>query len=430
MSGGTVAQLALVLVLVLINAAFAGSEIAIITLREGQLARLRERGLPGRIVSRLASEPTRFLATIQIGITLAGFLASATAAVSIAEEVAPYLSALGRAAGPLSIVITTLVLTFITLVVGELSPKRLAMQRAEGWALAAALPLAAVAFLARPAVWLLSQATDLLVRLAGGDPSVRREEITSEELRDLITSRPWFSPGQQRIIEGAIEGGQRTLREIIVPRPDVLAFQASTPAPEALTRFLDTGHTRAPVYEGDAGLDGVIGLVHVRDLLNRETELRQLVRPVTTLPESARVIDALRQLQRERQHMAVVASEHGGVEGIVTTEDLVEELVGEIFDEFDRNLASVVREPSGAMLLDGGYPIHDLEDLGVELPPGEYATVGGLVMDQLGRIAVPGDRFSVNGWEVEVTRVQGLAVDQVRLRQAPREPQQAREEAS
>ncbi|MCC6238412.1 MAG: HlyC/CorC family transporter [Dehalococcoidia bacterium] len=424
---GTLSQLGLVLVLVLVNAAFAGSEIAILTLREGQLQRMRERGLPGRIVARLAEQPTQFLATIQIGITLAGFLASATAAVSLSEEVVPYLAALGRAAEPVAILLVTLVLTFVTLVVGELSPKRLAMQRAEPWALAAAIPLAGVALFARPAVWLLSKATDLLVRLAGGDPTARRDVITQEELEDLITSRVWFSPAQQRIIEGAIEGGERTLREILVPRVDVVAFPASMPASDAIGRFVASGHTRAPVYEGEAGLDGVTGVVHVLDLLDSDRPLREFIRPVATLPESARVIEALRQMQRERQRMAVVASEHGGVEGIVTTEDLVEELVGEIFDEFDRNLISVVREPSGAMLLDGGYPIHDLVDVGVELPEGEYATVGGLVMDQLGRIPEPGDRFVLNGWDVEVLRMDGLAVDQVRVRRAtPEEPSEAR----
>ena len=415
----TPSQLGLVVFLVLINAAFAGSEIAIITLREGQVARLQESGAAGRIVARLAAEPTRLLATIQIGITLAGFLASATAAVSLAHAVSPSLSFLGRGAEPVAILLVTLVLTFVTLVAGELAPKRLAMQRAESWALTAAFPLAAVALVARPAVWLLSKATDLIVRLLGGDPHLQREDITQEELQDLLTSRRWFSPAQQRIIEGAIEGGDRTLREILVPRVDVLAFSASLSAAEARLRFAESGHTRAPVYEGDAGLDGVVGVVHVLDLLDADGALRQWVRPIATLPESARVVPALRQLQRERQRMAVVASEHGGVEGIVTTEDLVEELVGEIFDEFDPNLTSVVREPTGAMLLDGGYPIHDLTDVGVELPVGEYATVGGLVMDQLGRIPAPGDRFALNGWEVEVTRVDGLAVDQVRLRRLP-----------
>lgn len=415
---GTTTQLLVIVVLLIVEAAFAGSEIAIITLREGQLARLRERGLPGRILVRLAAEPTRFLATIQIGITLAGFLASATAAVALAAQVTPYLEALGAAANPVAILLVTLALTFVTLVFGELAPKRLAMQRAESWALASALPLAAVEFITRPAVWLLSKSTDLMVRLAGGDPAAKTEDITQEEVQDLLTSRSWFSPGHQRIIEGALEVGDRTLREILTPRVDVLAFAASTPARDAVQRFVASGHTRAPVYEGDAGLDGVIGVVHVLDLLDNDAPVRNFVRPVATLPESARVVEALRQLQRDRQRMAVIASEHGGVEGIVTTEDLVEELVGEIFDEFDRNLSSVVREPSGAILLDGGYPMHDLVDVGVELPTGEYATLGGLVMDQLGRIAAPGDHFVLNGWHVEVVSVDGLAVDSVRLRPA------------
>lgn len=407
-------QIGLVFVLILLNAGFAGSEIALITLREGQLTRLQEQGGAGRLVARLAREPTRFLATIQIGITLAGFLASATAAVSLSEPLRPLLEPLGGAANAVSIVIVTLVLTFLTLVFGELAPKRVAMQTAERWALIAAFPLRAIELVARPAIRLLSLTTDLVVRLVGADPKAQREDITSEELEELLTSRRWFTPGQQRIILGAIEGGERTLREILVPRVDVLAFSSSTSTEEAVRLFGETGHTRAPVYEGD-GLDDVMGQVHVLDVLEREGTVGRWVRPIATLPESARVVEALRQMQRDRHRMAVVASEHGGVEGIVTTEDLVEELVGEIFDEFDRDISKVVREPSGAMLVGGSYPIHDLEDLGVDMPEGDYATVSGLVMSQLGRIPRVGDRFTLGAWDVAVTRMRGLAVAEVRM---------------
>lgn len=422
-------QLGLVFVLILLNAGFAGSEIALITLREGQLTRMEEQGGAGRLVARLAREPTRFLATIQIGITLAGFLASATAAVSLSEPIRPLLEPLGGAANAVSIVIVTLALTFLTLVFGELAPKRVAMQGAERWALIAAFPLAGIELIARPAIRLLSLTTDLVVRLVGADPKAQREDITSEELEELLTSRRWFTPGQQRIILGAIEGGERTLREILVPRVDVLAFSSSTPTEEAVRLFGETGHTRAPVYEGD-GLDDVMGQVHVLDVLDRDGTVGRWVRPIATLPESARVVEALRQMQRDRHRMAVVASEHGGVEGIVTTEDLVEELVGEIFDEFDRDISKVVREPSGAMLVGGSYPIHDLEDLGVDMPEGDYATVSGLVMSQLGRIPREGDRFTLGAWDVTVTRMRGLAVAEVRMRRVTNTELAAVEEAS
>src|ERR671910_1268804 len=185
---GIWAQLGLVLVLVVVNAAFAGSEVALISLREGQLRRLEQEGGRGRLVAQLARDPNQFLSTIQIGITLAGFLASAAAAVALAEPLVPLLGFLGRAAEPAAVVLVTMVLTYLTLVVGELAPKRIALQRPERWARRAARPLAVISTLTRPAVWLLSKSTDLLVRLAGADPGRQRQAVTEEEVRDMIAT--------------------------------------------------------------------------------------------------------------------------------------------------------------------------------------------------------------------------------------------------
>ncbi|GAB3935657.1 hypothetical protein GCM10027614_10740 [Micromonospora vulcania] len=229
--GGQIGQLALVAVLVLVNAALSGSEMALVTLREGQLRRLGRRGRSGERLIRLSRDPNRYLATIQLGITLAGFLASAAAAVSLAGPLVGPLGFLGGAARP-AVLVVTVALTLVTLVFGELAPKRLAMQRAERWALLSAGPLDLLARLSRPAVWLLSRATNMVVRLAGGDPRANREEMTEDELREMLVSQRGLSAQQREILTGAFDIAGRTLREILVARREVTTLPASLAADE------------------------------------------------------------------------------------------------------------------------------------------------------------------------------------------------------
>jgi putative hemolysin len=403
------AELALVLVLVLLNAAFAGTEMALVSLREGQLQQLEQRSSTGALVARLARDPNRFLATIQIGITLAGFLASAAAAVSLAEPLESPLDFLGAAARPVSIVIVTLVLSYVTLVVGELAPKRVAMQRAERWALLTAFT--------RPVVWLLSRSTDVVVRLMGGDPSVQREEVTEQELRELVGTQPTFTTKQRLIIDGAFEISGRTLAEVLRPRPDVVVLDSTWPARDALRVLVGSGHSRAPVAHG-ANLDEVVGVVHLRDLLDHgDRPVGDLAGELPAFPETAGVLDALHELQARRLQLALVVDEHGAAAGIVTVEDLLEELVGEIYDESDRDVVAVRREADGSLVMPGRFPVHDLEDLGVrDMPEGPYATVAGLVLDLLGRVPDgPGDRVTVAGRTIEVLAVDGRAISEVRV---------------
>ncbi|MER7367543.1 hemolysin family protein, partial [Nonomuraea wenchangensis] len=247
-------QLALVVVLVILNAVFAGSELALISLREGQLRRLEQRGQGGKVLARLARDPNQFLATIQLVITLSGFLASATAAVTLSEPLVPLLGFLGDAANPIAIVLVTIVLTFLTLVFGELAPKRVAMQRAESWALLVARPLSLIATLSRPVVWALARSTDLTVRLMGGDPDRHREEISPEEIRDLVATHRGFTPEQRLIISGAVEISDRVLREVLVSRREVFTLDAATPVEPARRLLAASGHSRAPVV-GGRGLD-------------------------------------------------------------------------------------------------------------------------------------------------------------------------------
>jgi putative hemolysin len=417
------AEIGLVLLLVSINAAFAGSEVALISLREGQLRRLEREGEQGRLVARLARDPNQFLSTIQIGITLAGFLASAAAAVSLAEPLVPLLGFLGRAADPAAVVLVTLVLTYLTLVVGELAPKRIALQRPERWARRAARPLAVISTLTRPAVWLLSKSTDLLVRLAGADPRRQREEVTEEEVRDMIATGSVFRPEQRRILSEAIEIGERRLRDILVPRRDVVTVPADALVAEAIGILVGTTHGRAPVYRGD--LDDVVGLVTLQDLVGAEGRAVDHVRPVLALPESMGVLDALRRLQAEREQLAIVLNEYGGTEGIVTVEDLLEELVGEIYDEFDPDSRGIHRQPDGSLILPGSFPVHDLADLGITLPEGDYATLAGLVLDRMGRIPGKGETVDVDEWRLEVLGVDHNAITQVRLVPLPNPAQDA-----
>ena len=269
-------QLLLVAILVLVNAAFAGTELALVSLRESQLQRLEEGSATGAVLARLARQPNQFLATIQVGITLAGFLASAAAAVSLAEPLEAPLSFLGGAAGPVSVVLVTLILAYFTLVFGELAPKRIAMQRAERWAMVMARPLDILSTLTKPVVWLLSKSTDIAVRVLGGDPDRQREEVTGDELRDMVAIHETFPPEQRQIIDGAFEISERTLDEVMVPRNDVVVIDADSTCREALDLLVETGHSRAPVAE-KRNLDKAVGMVRLRSLIGHDHE------PVTSV---------------------------------------------------------------------------------------------------------------------------------------------------
>lgn len=415
MEDGIWLQLTLVAFLVMLNAIFAGAELALVSLREGQLRRLADQGRSGAVLADLARDPNRFLATIQIVITLSGFFASASAAVTLAQPVADGLGFLGEAARPVSVVLVTLAIAYVTLVVGELAPKRLAMQRAEGWGLFVARPLSWLAAVTRPVVWLLSKSADLVVRVLGGDPGQRAQEVTEDEVRDMATNLSLFSPEHRVIISGAFDISERSLRQILRPRRDVVVLDESLPTAEGIARLMGAGHSRAPVAP-DADLDRVRGVVHLRDLIDRDTSVGEVAKSPLIFPETVEALDALREMRRVRQHLAIVINEHGTAEGIVTIEDLLEELVGEIYDESDRDVARVVRLPSGAMEMPGSFPVHDLEDVGIDLPAGEYTTVAGMVLEALGRIPEePGDTVTVGDWKVTVLAVDDRAITRVRL---------------
>lgn len=412
-------DIGLITVLLLLNGLFAGSEIALISLREGQLTALERSNVRrDQVLARLARDPNRFLGTIQLGITLAGYLASATAAVTLAEPLVPMLTFLGGAAEAIAITSVTIVLAAVNIVVGELAPKRLAMQYAQRWALLVAVPLDMLATFSKPMVWMLGKATDILVRLLGGNPEAAAEQLSPEELRELVAAHRGLTADQREMISGALEINERVLREILIARRAVVMLSSDMSVEAARTVLVESGHSRAPVVH-TRDLDEVVGVVHLRDLSGPGPTVTDVARPAMQLPDSLPVSDALRRFKTEREQFAIVVDERGGVAGIVTLEDVLEEIVGEIYDETDRDIMGVSTTPDGHLILPGSFPIHDLTDVGVELtdaPPGDYTTIAGLVLVSLGRIpAGSGDHVELADWTIEVSGVGQNAITEVRL---------------
>jgi putative hemolysin len=268
-------------------------------------------------------------------------------------------------------------------------------------------------------VSLLGVSTDLVVRLTGADPSQGRDAPTQEEVRDLIATGGLYDPEERRIITGALEAAERVLREVLRPRRTVVALRSDTPARDALRRLVASGHSRAPVYT--ERLDDTDRIVGVMDLVEADGVVADHARPIVALPDSLGLIDALRRLQTSRTSLAVVVDEYGGVSGIVSIEDLMEELVGEIHDEYDRDVRDAVRNPDGSVSVVGRYPLHDLVDVRVDLPPEDIAevdavTVAGLVSELLGRLPEVGDEVEVGGYHLRVDVVAGRTAGLVTVR--------------
>lgn len=399
----------LVLLFVVVGGLFAGTELALVSLRESQLAQLERRGARGRRAAALARNPTRFLAAVQIGITVTGFFSAAYGAATLAPDLAPALVRLGLsapAAQTAAVVLLTLVIAYLSLVLGELVPKRLALQRATGVAIVAAPVLDRFAGLVRPVVWALSASTDAVVRLVGGDPAARAEQISDEELRELVVTHEGLEDDERRIVHDVLGAGRHTLADVMRPRGEVVVLAADLSVAEVLGDVHAHPYSRYPVT-GD-GIDDVIGYLHVRDLLGAapDTPVGSLARTVPAVPGTAALLPTLATMRRQGTHLAVVVDEYGGTDGIVTLEDVIEELVGDIRDEYDRP-SDLPAQRSGAVLrVDATCPIADFAEItGVHLAPGPYRTVAGYVVDRLGRLARVGDKVAGGGAELVVAQV-------------------------
>jgi putative hemolysin len=432
-AGRTLLNIGIVLLLILIEGLFVAAEIALVSLREGQARSLAESGRRGAVVAKLVADPNRFLAAVQIGVTTTALLSSAFGAVTLSDEAKKFLihhgwsDGLAAATGVIGV---TLVITFVTLVVGELAPKRLALQRTEGAAKLFGPPLNRIASFFRPVIWLLSRSTNGLVRLLGGDPEAGREPITEDELRGLVAAHESLSSDERRLIDEVFAAGERSIGEVMVPRTDVVFLDGALTVSKATRIASESPHERYPVIGRTS--DEVLGYVHIRDLVlgeprSHDRTVGALAREVKVLPGTKRVLSALSEMRREGHHLAIVVDEYGGTDGIVTLEDLVEEVIGDIRDEGGVPAQDEPRRLSGGVVeLDGKENLDEVAEVtGLELPDGPYATLGGWVMAELGRLPQLHDQVAHDDYRLEVVEIDGRRVARVRV--TPPAPADGRE---
>jgi putative hemolysin len=421
-------EIAIILALVVANGVFAGAEIAIIALRKTRLAQLVEEGRPSaRAVKRLRDEPERFLATVQIGITIVGASAAAFGGAAVAGRLAPHLRELpgvARYADQIALGVVVALVSFLSLVLGELVPKSLALHASERYALLVARPLLALSSLARPVVWLLTQASNVVLRPFGDRTTFTEARLSVEEIEQLVDEAGKvgaLDAPTAEITSRALAFRDLTAGDVMVPRSRVVALPRNAPPEELKRLLLEEGRSRMPVHDGT--LDEIVGYVMAKDLAAMAWErqlivLDDLLRPVHFVPASARAVHVLRELQRRRTQIAVVVDEHGGVAGLLTLEDLVEELVGEIVGEQEQVETLFQPEPTGTALVRGDAPIREVNRaFELDLPEGDgYSTVAGLCIALAGAVPERGARLlSPDGTGIEVVDASPRVVRLVRL---------------
>ena len=421
-------ELVVIILLTLLEGFFVAGEIALVSIRRSRVEQLVDEGRPGaKRVRRLLDEPGRFLAVSQLGLTVIGFFASAYAAVSLVSYLADALRSLGMDSGTadgLALVIVTVTLALFTIVFAELVPKTLALANAERFAIALSLPIEFLARALSPLIRLLTGITSAIAGIFGARATAEAQ-ITAEELR-LIVERGGeqgvLEAEEEQMINAVIELGSRRVHEVMIPRIDIAAMPVTATFDEAISTFVEEGHSRVPVYEET--VDEIVGILYAKDLLpflrsasGPRPELRTLLRSPVYIPESMTVDDLLHEFQRRKVHIAIVLDEYGGTAGLVTIEDLLEEIVGEIQDEYDTEEPMVVRLSDDEARVDGRADVDDLAELfdtnlGLE-DADEYDTVGGLIYHRIGGVPKPGDQVVVDGLTLTVETTDGRRVGKV-----------------
>jgi putative hemolysin len=421
-------NLLVVLVLLIIGGLFTATELALVSLRPGERDELRGRGGRGARVARLAGQPTRFLGAVQIGSIVAGFFAAAYATATLAEPLGDAMgrSGLGDDGGEtLAVLIVTLATTFLALIVAELTPRRYSMQRPKSVAWLLGPPLDRLASFFRPVIWLLEKCTNGLLRMLGVNPGQARAEMSVEEVRELVLAHEEVPEQEKSIIRQVFAAGDRAIRQAMIPRANVDFLAASMSVEQARHAAWEHTHTRYPVNDGspDDATGRVTGFLHVRDLfapgLEPGAPIRGLVRPITAYPPNKKLLAVLSEMQSGAEQIAAVVDEYGAVMGMVTLEDVVEELVGEMYDEYDK-VPAAPAGPAGAIVVDGLTSVSDFaRRTGVALPAGRYDTVGGFLLASLDRTPRPGDAVEVSGHRLTVATVDGWRVGEVTVQPLP-----------
>jgi putative hemolysin len=437
-------NLALVLGLILIGGFFAASEIALITVKRHRLHQLMGEGSrSARAAERLTNDPSRFLATIQIAITFLGFLASAVGAVALSDSLAGLVAlvpGLEEASHTISFVLITLSIALASIIVGELVPKTLALTFADRFALTVARPIAWLDRLLRPVVWFVSSTSNVLVRMLGGKDRPQAGYLSTEELKMLVetgSQQGGIEEDEKEMIHGVIELAEKQVHEVMVPRIGIRAVEVNDSISQVLDVIVRAGHSRVPVFQEN--LDNIVGILYAKDLLPYlkrngseppQIEIRKLARPAVYVPETKRVDELLHEMQVAKRHIAIVVDEYGGTAGLITLEDVVEEIVGEIQDEYDTEETLVEALPQDgetAFRLDGRVSMDDLRDL-FDLSDEEeedeeaYDTVGGFVVHRTGSIPLPGTVVPFRDVTITVEAAEPRRVAKV-IATRPRPPQ-------
>ncbi|MCQ2405328.1 MAG: hemolysin family protein, partial [Clostridia bacterium] len=437
-SGNILVQIVLLIVLIALNAFFAAGEIALISLNETKMEKSAEDGdKKAKKICKLLQNSSRFLATIQIGVTLAGFLASATAAGYLAEplakwvlKLAPSLTAHAAAVETVSLVLITLIISYFSLVFGELVPKRIAMAKAEKLAFAMAGILTACSVIFAPFVKLLALSTNGVLRLFGIDPHADDDPVTEEEIRLMVDEGEdagIIEESQRDMLENVFEFDDVDAEDLMTPRIDVAALDVTESIADAIDECMQKGYSRLPVYEED--IDHIIGVLYVKDLLPyvgkelpSSVTLKSLCRETLFVPATVKGSALFQQMSEKHLQMAIVIDEYGGTAGIVTVEDLLESIVGNMQDEFDHESEELEQTGDNAFEADGALDVEELsEQLDVEFPEGDYDTLAGFLLSELGHIPEVGEQVTFENVTFTVTEMDDRRIETVHIDVTPTE---------
>ena len=419
----------LIFIFLLLGSVFAGTELALVSLRGSQIDQMEQEDARGKRVAQIARDPNTFLSTVQIGVTLSGFLSASFGESSISPYIVPIVESWGvptSVAAPLTTIVLTLIISYCSIVISELVPKRIAMQRNEQIARAVVPAIHVFAKVCKPIIWLIGKNTNIIVRLLGFDPNETDSEVSDEELRVLVNTNTNLSKDERTILDDVFDASETIVAEVMRPRADVVFLDGDMPIEKAAAYVREMPYSRYPVTGKD--FDDVLGFVHVRDLLDIRDPEAKTVADVTregiSLPGTSKLLPSLELLRKRGIHLAVVIDEYGGTDGIVTLEDMTEELVGDIRDEYDlpeekggerTERAAFV---NGVATIEGGMTIEDFADLtGIELEDGPYETVAGYFLAHTGKMGEIGDVLpSDDGYDMTVTQVDVRRIETLEIR--------------
>ncbi len=429
-SGDLWTQILIIFALIGVNAFFAASEMAIVSVRQARLKPLVDEGNKAAItISEFLEEPSKLLATIQIGITFAGFLASAIGAQTLSNSLADFLKSLNipvisHSAGVIATLIVTIFIGFFTLVLGELVPKRLALEKSDKISLLVARPIRILSKITSPAVKFLSFATNILVRLMGGSNNADSSQITEEEIRIMINvgeEKGIFQETETNMINSIFEFDDTAAKEVMTPRTHIIAVDVEASIDEILEIIVEENFSRIPVYENS--IDNIIGLLYVKDLfalIKKSTEwkisLRDIIRPAFFVPEYKKIDELFKEMQKSKTHIAIVIDEYGGTAGLITIEDLLEEIVGNIFDEYDDVELEYEKIDEDTYLVDGMLSVGEINDLmHADLPEEEFDTISGMILSLSGKMPEVGDAVELDNIFFRVEEVDDKRISKIKV---------------